>query len=493
MRTRQGFILIVMMALLVPLALVFWLERQDASGFLKTRDERTTRALQLAKEALIGYAASYPEQHPKGTPARFAWVSGHLPCPDSSGSLGFEGDEDPACGAKGVTVIGRFPWRTLGLPRLQDGSGNDLWYAVSGSFKANPKMDILNWDSLGQFEVIHSDGSVLVGNTPESRPVAIVFSPGAALARQVRTDSTTPRNFLEQAAGVSNAEPNVLPEGMTRVVVTGPTGNFNDRLLWISRDDLFANRIEKRSSLESRLENLRQKVAGCLITYGLSNPGRRLPWAAALTLSSVGTEGVDTWQNDRFNDVSGGLVGRIPLKVRDSFQSTGSTLPSFSSCTSSDNTSCRLFRVDNCPELLDVAGYPTFREGTSFRDSPDGWLEKWKDHLFYAVAEDFKPTSSVVTADLCAQPTTVGRKCLFVSDQGPFAAVIFFAGKRQTGQVRSTLIERNQLTNYLEGDNATALSINNVSDSRFGRFTHGTDALVCIRKDMTVDMTCTMP
>ncbi|MDP2752688.1 MAG: hypothetical protein Q8O31_08820 [Rhodocyclaceae bacterium] len=493
MRPHQGFILIFMMALLVPLALVFWLEKQDSSTLLKTRDEVTTRALQLAKEALIGYAVSYPEQHPKGTPARFAWVHGHLPCPDSLESLGFVGDEDPNCGVKGVTVIGRFPWKTLGLPRLQDGSGNDLWYAVSGSFKANPKMDILNWDSLGQFEVIHSDGSVLAGNTPESRPVAIIFSPGASLFGQNRADHHAPQNFLERAAGVNNAEPNALPEGITRVVAAGPLSSFNDRLLWISRDDLFANRIEKRASLELRLENLRQKVAGCIAVYGLSNQGNRLPWAAPITLSSVGTGGVDTWQNDRFNDVSGGLVGRIPLKVRDSFQSTGSTLPSFSGCTSTDNSSCRLFRVDNCPELLDVAGYPTPQEGTSFRDSPDGWLEKWKDHLFYAVAEDFKPTSSVAPADRCAQPTTADRKCLFVSGRGPFAAVILFAGKRQTGQVRSTLAERNQSANYLEGDNAIAMTVNSASDSRFGQFANSSDALTCIRTNLTVDMTCTMP
>jgi len=481
------------MALLVPLALMFWLENQDASAVLKTRDEVTLRALRLAKEALIGYAASYPEQHLKGSPARFAWVPGHLPCPDSFGTLGFDGDEDPNCGAKGVTVIGRFPWRTLGLPPQQDGSGNDLWYAVSGSFKANPKMDILNWDSLGQFEVLHADGAILLGNTPESRPVAIVFAPGAALSGQIRADSHAPQHFLEQAAGVSNFEPNVRPEGVTQVVVAGAASPFNDRLLWISRDDVFANRIEKRANLESRLENLRQKVAGCIAAYGLSNPGRHLPWAAAITLSSVGTGGVDTWQNDRFNDAPGGLVGRIPFKVRDSFQSTGSALLSFSGCTSTDNSSCRLFRVDNCPELGDIAGYPTPQEGASFKDSPDGWLEKWKDHLFYAVAEDFRPTSSIAAAELCAQPTRVGRKCLFVSGRGPFAAVILFAGKRQTGQVRSTLAERNQTVNYLEGDNAVAMTLNSASDSRFGQFTDNADAITCIRKDLTVDVTCAAP
>ena len=472
----------------------------NTSSLKIARQEISTTAMAQAKDALIGYAIAYPEFHPKGTPGRIAFVPGHLPCPDSNSAIGNEGDEDPNCGTKGVTVVGYLPWKTLGLAPLRDSWGNCLWYAVSGSFKANPKTDLLNWDSIGQFQVVGADGStVIAGGTTETRPVAVIFSPGPPLSGQNRTGGIgecggdyDPAHFLDTVATVSNATLNSTADGISVVAATGPAGSYNDKLLWISRDDILARGIEKRSDLNTSQQSLLQKTAECIASYGLANTNKRLPWAAPITLADAAP---DTYQNDKFNDTANLLVGRIPFIVRDSFLSTGSTLPSFAFCPAS-SPGCRLFRPDNCgATFLAMAGYPTTTDGVSNKDSPDGWFEKWKDHLFFAVAEDFKPSSVIAAANLCNTPTAAGRKCLYVDGIGPYASIVIFAGRRQTGQSRDTVSNKNLPGNYLEGINATAITNNNPSDPQFGKFTRagGNEQIVCIRTNLTVDTSCNYP
>ena len=276
------------------------------------------------------------------------------------------------------------------------------------------------------------------------------------------------------------------------VAATGPQDSYNDQLLWISRDDILARGIEKRSDLNTSLQNLLQKTALCITSYGLANTDKRLPWAAPITLANTAP---DTYQNDKFNDSANLLVGRIPFHVRNSFLATGSTLPSFAACTSSSSPGCRLFRPDNCgATFLAMAGYPTATAGESGQDSPDGWFEKWKDHLFFAVAEDFKPNSTTGVANLCNDPTEAGRKCLYVDGNGPYAGIVIFAGSRQTGKTRATLDDRNSADNYLEGINATAININDSSGGQFGKFAHaGNDQIVCIKKNLSIDTTCQNP
>lgn len=501
---QRGVALIVMLVIMVIGAAVFLVRSLSSSALQNARQETTVAALALAKEALIGYAVTYPEQHPKGTSERIVFVPGQLPCPDASSALGNEGDEDPNCGIKGVTVVGYLPWKTLGLPPLRDGWGNCLWYAVSGSFKANPKTDLLNWDSIGQFQVVGADGStVIAGATAETQPVAVIFSPGLPLTGQNRTGGIgecggdyDPAHFLDTVASITNATPNSTADGISVIAAAGPEDSYNDRLLWISRDDILARGIEKRSDLNTSLQNLLQETAKCIATYGLANTNERLPWAAQITLAD---DAPDTYQNDKFNDTANLLAGRIPFHVWDSFLTTGSTLPSFTTCTTSSSTGCRLFRPDKCgATFLAMAGYPTTQDGITYKDSPDGWFEKWKDHLFFAVAEDFKPTSVIAASNLCNTPNSAGRKCLYVDslgvDYGPYAGIVIFAGSRQTGKTRATLADRNLADNYLEGINATAININNSSDGQFGKFAHaGNDQIVCIKTDLNIDLSCTNP
>lgn len=198
---------------------------------------RSLRALALAREALLGYAVSYEVGH--AVEGR-----GYLPCPDSAN----EGSTPlGACGARDLGVIGRLPWRTLGLADLRDGWGECLWYAVAGSIKNNPKPTSLNWDSPGQFALQRADGSPFALSVPDARAVAVVIAPGPALATQSRppsrasgcsgsaTASQDLPAYLDGAYPALFAGPLLLREGIS---ATDPAGG-NDLIAWLTIDDIF--------------------------------------------------------------------------------------------------------------------------------------------------------------------------------------------------------------------------------------------------------------
>ncbi|MDR3352548.1 MAG: hypothetical protein LBO00_06025 [Zoogloeaceae bacterium] len=472
---QRGAALLALFALLL-LGGLFWFAHL-AAGFNRAavRDLLGDHALAEAKEALLGYAAAYPEIRLAG--GRSAYVPGHLPCPDTGSSIddkeknpedlnasGLQGTEAPTCGPKGVTAIGHFPWRSLGIPPPRDGYGECLWYAVSGSHKAHPKADLLNPDIPGQFEVQDGAGHILAGKAALERPVAILFAPGPPLAGQDRAANRQEcrgnydaRQFLEALDGIDNATPNPGPEGITQVIAASADERFNDRLLWITRAELLA-RLEKRPQTEKDVFDadnaptaraLTQRAAACLARFGDNNAYRRLPWAAAIPL---GRAAPNTFENDAFFDGKNRNGGRLPFLTSFSKKEMDVTWGAFKDCVPENkNAACRLLRSDNCPELLPVAGYPTPTDGESHMDSKDGWLDKWKDHLFYLVAPGFAPAQSPA-ADCALTP----EDCLRVNGH-LYAAILIYAGDPLPGQSRATPAERQDAANYLEGETATVI------------------------------------
>ncbi len=184
-KLQSGLALLILLTILLlssTAVLLTWLNDEDYSHSNKSQLQ-TARALAQAREALIGFAATYAETHP-GQP------QGYLPCPDENG----DGDSPDDCeetGYSGHSVIGRFPWRTLGLPPLYDGSGECLWYAVSGTYKDNIKQPLTN-STPGQFTVKNANGNTLIGddgdpNTIDSYAIAVVFAPGAIIKKPDNT------------------------------------------------------------------------------------------------------------------------------------------------------------------------------------------------------------------------------------------------------------------------------------------------------------------
>ena len=198
--SNNGFVLIALVALLVIGGLYFYLSNLSPEQFQARRQQLTAEALTQAQEALIGYVVRFREEQLKTGTSGI--VYGYLPLPD----LGNTRNQNVSCAEEGcdaanfagnalnITVIGRFPWRTLGTGPLRDAHGECLWYAVSGSHQRIQQTSPMNWDTLSQLDVVVANSTAAMVSAVTSahdRPIAVIFSPGPPLAGQDRKASTT--------------------------------------------------------------------------------------------------------------------------------------------------------------------------------------------------------------------------------------------------------------------------------------------------------------
>lgn len=272
--------LVLALALGSGLVAIEWLEAGSRSSHAA---RRTETALAAARDALVGYAASYPDQHAgRDGP-------GYLPCPDTSGN----GSPNPPCPA---ASLGRLPWRRLGLHDPRDGAGERLWYALDRRFRANGyKHRPLNGDTAADLVV---DG--------RSGIAAVILAPGPALSFQDRNrDRFAPAQYLEGG--------NETPEDGTYFSRGTPSflppDRFNDRVHAISRDEL----------MDAAGHRTLAAVRGVLEEYRDAswNPGV-LPWLAPWTGPPEGAP-----------PLPGVTAGRLPLApigstLETSFRVTGS-------------------------------------------------------------------------------------------------------------------------------------------------------------------------
>jgi len=228
-RSKQaGVGAIILIALIATLMIGVLISALSGKSSQNQFDDKTYPVLALAERALIAYAAGNPT------------APGRLPCPDTTNT----GLADASCGVVGANALGRLPWKTLGLPDLRDGSGECLWYAVSGTFKENPSTASLNSDATGQFVILDGAGNTLAGATAQTRAIAVVFAPGPGLAANNRAGvgttqcggNTTAANYLDTAGAINNAAP--LP-GVATFAAGTPSDTFNDRLGFITPAEFF--------------------------------------------------------------------------------------------------------------------------------------------------------------------------------------------------------------------------------------------------------------
>lgn len=263
--SNRGFALIAILTLLIAGALAFLVNALGPAAFDAYQVRKTEAALAQARDALIGFALTYRDAHP-------GQVFGYLPCPDTNN----DGEAELTCGTKDVTVVGRLPWKTLGISDLRDGTGECLWYVVSGHFKYNPKTDSLNWDTTSRLQVEDADGGILFLAGQHGGTAAVVIAPGRPLATQDRASpgpttcggSTNSNAYLESPPISAAAE--VDGDNTTDSVVTAATaasrdsGANNDRILVIRSADVI-QQMQKRSDFKADIDNrLLTNVAGCL-------------------------------------------------------------------------------------------------------------------------------------------------------------------------------------------------------------------------------------
>ncbi len=266
MRAQRGAALTALMLMLVlgsGLAGMGWLEAKARSAHVAARTEA---ALAAARDALIGYAASYPDQHS----GRHG--PGYLPCPDTSGN----GSPNTPCRRKS---LGRLPWRRLGLHDPRDGTGERLWYALADRFRANGhKHRPLNGETVAELTIDGRDGFA-----------AVVLAPGRPLASQDRTRGRfDPAQYLEGG----NETP---ADGAYVSFAAAPPGGGrpNDRVAAIARDELMAA-AGRRVLAETRA--LLEAYRGAPWNTGA------LPWPAPWGGAADGAPAVP-----------GAFSGRLPL------------------------------------------------------------------------------------------------------------------------------------------------------------------------------------
>lgn len=440
---QRGYALLLLVVLIMTATATVAVKALNHNNRQIALDRITAAALAQAKDALIGFAITYADNHS-------GQVHGYLPCPDISGTdIGGEGAAAGVCGAQDVSQIGRMPWKTLDLAPLRGGDNECLWYAVSGTYKNNPKTGLMNWDAKGLLQVYATDGTTLL-TAADNQAVAVIFATGDASFGQNRSGNTAPvcggnytaANYLENATISTAANANSQFRQGNNASMDG------DRLIYITKQDIW-DAMQKRGSFLTKLETMTQQTAECIASFGARNnilTNKSLPWAAPLLLT-------DYTDNARYTDSNNLNAGRIPYKVNISQGVTGNSIAS----------PFQLLRADgsNCPGGW--AGiYP--------------WWNNWKDHLFYAVGQNYAPKSTATTA--CGN-------CLNVNGSGKYAAVVIFAGNKLSSKTRA---DKSTATDYLEGSNPdnvmTAVGIENYQiDATSGAFN---DIVYCITESLTV-------
>jgi hypothetical protein len=449
-------ILVALVSVVLLYAVVTGLSR-SAVDMAQARAQKTSIALAQAKEALIAYAVTYKDTHDDPGTSSYI-VPGYLPCPEMVATISNEGVAAGSCGGTFVSQLGRLPWRTLGLDALKDGSGECLWYAVSGTYKNNPNgvsgstttSSMMNWDTNGQFNVMDANGtSFLAGSTPDTDAVAVIFAPGGAVSGQNRTPvagtaacggNYTAAAYLETANGINNSVVSATASAQSTFIAGTSSSTFNDQLVYITRADMW-NAIKKRTDFDDNLRALTRRAAECTAMYGTKNGAgagdKRLPWASNLSLSatSLPTYAV----NASYNDTNTLTSGRLSFKVNTADTSTSNSL---SSSISDYGT--------NSAYLFTNSSYCSYTADQKI------WYEHWKDHLFYAVAGGYDPGSGTFSSCGTCLRVKSGATTLV----GNYAAVVIFAGEKLSGQSRNTASDKGTIGNYLEGSSPASIAAN---------------------------------
>jgi len=220
-RTQSGAVLLILVLILI-VGSAFYLTTKLNTNLVKTQHSvETGIAMKAAKNALIGYAISYPDK------VNADEGPGYLPCPDRNN----DGSTDLGiCSLDGITSIGRFPYKTLEAEELRDDHGESLWYVVSDNFRNNPKMTPLNSETAG-----NSSGDMTVDGY--TNIAAVIFSAATPETNQNRISANENdyTHYIEATFTDSDGD----------AVIDSITAAATDRYILLTRDELM-QAVEKR-------------------------------------------------------------------------------------------------------------------------------------------------------------------------------------------------------------------------------------------------------
>lgn len=430
---RQGgaalliFLIVVVLGGLAYLLGGYSTDQNEARRNLKTQN-----ALAQAREALIGYALKYRESQPDR-------MYGYLPLPDLGSTRNINiGCTLEGCDANtftgiafdangiGPSVIGRFPWRTLGTEPLRDGHGECLWLIVSAlhsriHISAFPYLPAMNWDTLGQFDVVVANGgaalvSALAG--AHARPVAVIFSPGPPLPGQNRSpigaDDVTAcggnydaRNYLDPTgAGALGTVTNFLAGANS---ASGSTGDSDP-----SNDPDVPKALSTEGKVFSSGGNLLPNACEAASCSLLAND-HGLALTSDMLFSAIR-------KSAYFRTDINSMLDRMTSCLRDKFIAGGFAPAAISGYTPPADKAAGRIPLDACYDSNKV---------------PLGYYDHYKEMLFVA-----KP----------------GAGSFLVNSDTGCAGTLLFAGQRGAAQQRVTAAQKSALANYLEGNNLASMT-----------------------------------
>jgi len=220
-KQQSGAVVLAFMLILVTGTSYLLLNRLNNYSS-NARDTETQIALLEAKKALLSYAMNYPELRNNAEKG-----PGFLPCPAQNET----GDPASGCAVSTGTTLGRLPYKILGLSDFRESGGELLWYAVSDNYKNTQSNDtVINSETPGLLSV---DG----GNDI----VAVIISPGSPVVSQDSRPSINKSDYLEDVNANNDAA----------TFATSGAGEFNDRVITITRQELMAV-VEQRVINEIR-------------------------------------------------------------------------------------------------------------------------------------------------------------------------------------------------------------------------------------------------
>jgi len=413
------------------------------------RERITERALGEAREALIAYAADRPLSSAVGP--------GYLPCPD----LDNDGWAEATCGSLDGTTgqeqrLGRLPWKTLGLPRLRDGDGEALWYAVSTKYKgllncgaSRACVDMSPPAALGTITVRDAtgrpfeDGTVAIPERArEGGAAAVVIAPGAPIER-LQADGTRALQRRECAPGECDADGRCATDPPQRAASCDPA-NYLDRAPFGEDNASFVDRsaasaralnadgfvagpvraADGRVEVNDRivavgygelmpaiLRRVALEVLHCLRAYAtLPENAGRYPWPAPSC-----SDGAMSGSAPDAPGLALGTIADTPF-ARTSQSSSGAMLERWwrASARSPESLAELPTSMDACriavppedagPVRTLVPGTPP-GEGETAGSSGNAWWTPWQPYVSYALARGFAP-------DAAGTPDCAASACL---------------------------------------------------------------------------------
>ncbi len=224
-RAQTGAVLLAMV-LIIMMASSYYLVTKLNTNLEKTQHSQEIGiALKSAKNALIGYAITFPEVDAE-TGTDTIDGPGYLPCPDISNN----GSAGGSCSLSGNTSIGRFPYKTIETKDFRDSHGERFWYVVSDNFRNNPKMIPLNSETAGS-----SSGDLTVNGYENI--AAVIFAVDAIEGSQDRSTANVNNYTHYIEATFTDSDDDTVIDSIT----TADT----DRYILLTKDELM-QMVEKR-------------------------------------------------------------------------------------------------------------------------------------------------------------------------------------------------------------------------------------------------------